>query len=208
MRTKLAIPALTLFALLAGTADGRAAETDAPPTIAAAASTRRVAMSVGAATLVGVGLPDFTAAGGLTLGLREDWSVFSRFRLGFVQAVTMTSLPYGNGDGEPAPLRRIENNAMAFSSATSFPTRLLGTAAVDLDRVRFDAGVGAVFLASSPMGAFSFFPGFVAQAGVAVPLGAPGARSSLRLDVWRAYGWGMDANQSVIVPELSLDVRI
>jgi len=199
------VAASTLLALLAGAAEGRAAESDTSTAARQALSTRRVAMSVGGASIIGVGLPDFTATGGLALGLREDWAAFSRLRLGFAEAVAVADLPYGSNDGEPAPLRRTGGAPTSFSSDLSFPTRLLGVATVDLDRVRFDAGVGAVFLLSSTMGGFSLFPGFVAEAGVAVPLAA---RTSLRLDVWRVSAWGMQSGQSIIVPELGLDVRL
>jgi hypothetical protein len=207
MRAKLTTAGLLLCASFGAAAEGRAAESDAPA-VGAAPSTRRVALSVGGAAIVGVGLPDFTAAGGLALGLREDWAVVSRLRLGLAQSVTMASLPYGSNDGEPAPLRRTGGNPTSFSPDTSFPTRVVGIATVDLDRVQIDAGVGAVFLLSSTMGGFSLFPGLVAQAGVAVPLGPPGTRLSLRLDVWRVSAWGMQAGQSVVVPELGLDVRL
>ena len=204
--SRLATIGLAFLAIVSVASVGRAADGAPVTTSSSPTSSRRVLFSAGGAAIIGVGLPEFSAAGGLALGLQEDWAVVPRLRLGLAQAIALTSLPYGNSDGEPAPFRRLD--PQQFESDVSLPTRIMATVTVDLDRVQLDAGAGVGFLVSPTMGPFSVFPAAVGQAGVTVPLGAPGTPYLLRAAVWRTGGWDLQPGQSIVVPELSFVVRL
>jgi hypothetical protein len=125
--------------------------------------------------LIGQGLPLISVRPTLGGDVTTWWSPGQHLDLGLESGIAVTSLPYGNNDGEPVLGKRGGYNPSYLNeSVTLMPRMMFGSRAFLLARTWVGAFVGSSWLASSELGRFSLIPYPTGSLAIETRFGADG----------------------------------
>lgn len=158
-------------------------------------------LSVGA--LLGVHLPELSVRPTLGVGATCWWKPTARLDLGIQATLTLTSIPYGNNDGEPVIGNRGGYNpAYLEEDLTALPRLAFAWRYALSDATSLRGLLGATFLLAGEMKEFALVPFPTAGIAVETKLGHSG---SLKLRAGVEYIlFVIDFNKGMVAPSVGL----